>query len=335
MNGMNDLHTILLKLKQGDRRALAKAMTLVTSWRDEDRVMAEALFARLASERKPQKQSLKLGITGPPGAGKSSFIETLGLKYIEFGHQVGVLAIDPSSPIAGGSILGDKTRMELLARSPHSFIRPTPSSGVMGGVGAKAAAQILLMEQAGYDIILIETVGVGQSEVAIKDIADLVLLILAPAAGDELQMMKKGIMEIGDIIIVNKCDGELKPLAEATLQMLKSSQRLPSLTRKSETAFVNSVSALTHQGFSELLETIQLAQNQLQQSDELTLRRQRQKQNWWNQELQTRLLALAEEPELQASRTELERKIAQGEIFPPVAVSQFLREAFELWQSRH
>ncbi|MFY7958676.1 MAG: methylmalonyl Co-A mutase-associated GTPase MeaB, partial [Elsteraceae bacterium] len=186
----------------GDRRALAQAITLVESTRADHRRRAEDLLARLA----PPGRSLRLGVSGVPGVGKSTFIERFGLLLIERGHKVAVLAVDPSSRRTGGSILGDKTRMHTLARHPDAFIRPSAAGSTLGGVARRTADAILLVEAAGYDVVIIETVGVGQSETAVADLTDLFLLLLPPAGGDELQGIKKGIVELADILVINKAD---------------------------------------------------------------------------------------------------------------------------------
>ncbi len=213
-----------------NRRELAQAITLVESTNPEDQEKAYTLLDTL----EPATSSFRIGVSGVPGAGKSTFIDSFGSLLIEKGHRVAVLAIDPSSPLTHGSILADKTRMMRLSSSPDAFIRPTPSSGVLGGVSARTREVTLLCEAAGYDIILIETVGIGQSEIQISSLTDAVLLLIPPAAGDELQGIKKGIVEIADILLINKNDGDLKPFCDQAFnvytQALKlTSQRPPPL----------------------------------------------------------------------------------------------------------
>lgn len=183
-------------LKSGNRRALAKSITLIESSLSSDRKKAEELLSLLGDQN---RNTIRIGITGVPGAGKSTFIESFGLHAIEKGKKVAVLAIDPTSPLSGGSILGDKTRMPYLAMNENAFIRPSPSSGTLGGVSRKTRETILICEAAGFDVILVETVGVGQSEVAVSEITDFFLLLLIAGAGDELQGIKKGIMEMADL----------------------------------------------------------------------------------------------------------------------------------------
>ncbi|MDD9876356.1 MAG: methylmalonyl Co-A mutase-associated GTPase MeaB [Magnetovibrio sp.] len=198
-------------VRAGERRALARAITLIESSRADHRAAAEALLAELLADT---AKSFRLGISGVPGVGKSTFIEAAGLHAVGLGHRVAVLAVDPSSPRTGGSILGDKTRMEELSRHPDAFIRPSPSGGTLGGVARRTREAMLIAEAAGFDMIIVETVGVGQSETAVAELTDMFLLLLAPGAGDDLQGIKKGIVELADLIVVNKADGDLLPAAE-------------------------------------------------------------------------------------------------------------------------
>ena len=198
-------------IRRGDRRALARAITMIESTRTDHRAQAEALLQCLLPY---SGNSFRLGISGVPGVGKSTFIEALGLHVLNRNHRVAVLAVDPSSSKTGGSILGDKTRMEVLSRHANAFIRPSPSGGTLGGVARRTREVMLVTEAAGFDVILVETVGVGQSETAVADLTDMFLLLLAPGAGDDLQGIKKGIVELADLIAVNKADGDLLPAAE-------------------------------------------------------------------------------------------------------------------------
>jgi LAO/AO transport system kinase len=197
-------------VRAGDRRALARAVTLVESRREDDRVRAVALLDAVHAAATPAR---RVGISGAPGVGKSTFIEVLGIHLVDAGHRVAVLAVDPTSSRSGGSILGDKTRMSELARRPEAFIRPSPSGGDLGGVAARTGEAILLCEAAGYDVVLVETVGVGQSEVAVADLVDTFVLLVAPGGGDDLQGVKRGIMELADLVVVTKADGDLAAAA--------------------------------------------------------------------------------------------------------------------------
>jgi LAO/AO transport system kinase len=212
MTKQHDIPALAAGVQAGDRRALARAITLVESGRADHRDDALALLDMLGTD----KQALRIGLSGTPGVGKSTFIESFGLMLTGQGKRVAVLAVDPSSARSGGSILGDKTRMDFLARDPNAFIRPSPSQTQLGGVARRSREAVALCEAAGFDIVLIETVGVGQSETVVAQMADLFILLLAPAGGDELQGVKRGIMEMADIILVNKADGDLKAQATRT-----------------------------------------------------------------------------------------------------------------------
>ncbi len=251
------------KLRNGDRVALARAITLCESTRPEKQ---EQGFELLNIAYPYSGNSVRIGITGTPGAGKSTFIEAFGLYLIEKGHKVAVLAVDPSSSISKGSILGDKTRMERLSTHPNAFIRPSPSGETLGGLSARTAESIILCEAAGYDIILIETVGVGQSETLVKDVSDMFLLIAQPGAGDELQGIKRGIMEMSDLIIVNKDDGSLKKNAGLTYGQIKNSIGLFPPAEHGIPKDVMRVSALENRGMDEAYLRVESFMAQLKES---------------------------------------------------------------------
>jgi LAO/AO transport system kinase len=219
---MDEGERLATALRGGDRRALARAITLAESTREDHRRSAETLLGRLLPG---PTGTIRLGISGVPGVGKSTFIERFGLHAIEANHRVAVLAVDPSSKRGGGSILGDKTRMAELARNRAAFIRPSPAGLTLGGVARRTREAMLLCEAAGFDVIFIETVGVGQSETAVADLVDMFLLLLMPAGGDELQGVKRGIVELADLILVNKADGELLPAASRTVADYRSALR--------------------------------------------------------------------------------------------------------------
>lgn len=200
-------------IRAGDRRAIARTITRIESTRDADRDLGQAILDALVSD---SGRAIRVGITGPPGVGKSTFVEALGLMLVDQGKRIAVLAVDPTSPVTGGSILGDKTRMERLAVRPEAFIRPSPSGGSLGGVAHRTREVMLLCEAAGFDVVLIETVGIGQSEVAVASMVDFFLVLLQPAGGDELQGIKKGVVELADALVVNKADGATAALAERT-----------------------------------------------------------------------------------------------------------------------
>jgi LAO/AO transport system kinase len=207
----------------GDRRALARAITLIESTRAQDRSAADTLIESLLPRT---GRAVRIGISGAPGVGKSSLIETLGVDLLARGNRLAVLAVDPTSPVSGGSILGDKTRMERLTREVGAFIRPSPSGGRAGGVARRTREAMLMCEAAGFDVVIVETVGVGQTEIAIRDLVDVVVLVLSPGGGDDLQGIKRGIMELADVILVNKADGDLAPAAERARGHVQAALRL-------------------------------------------------------------------------------------------------------------
>ena len=235
-------------LRNGDRQALARAITLVESRREADRSQAEALLREVLPHT---GKALRLGLTGAPGVGKSSLIEALGTRLCNRGHRVAVLAVDPSSAVTGGSILGDKTRMHELARQPHAFIRPSPGGDTLGGVAAHTREALLLCEAAGFDVVLVETIGTGQSETAVAGMVDFFLLMLSPAAGDELQGIKRGVMELCDGILVHKADGDLAAAADrAAQQVLLALRVLRAGEADKPTVLVGS--SLTGKGIDEI-----------------------------------------------------------------------------------
>ena len=239
------------KLITGDMRTLSKAITLTESKLESHQIQAESLIESIL---KHTGKSKRIGISGTPGVGKSSFIEKLGLELIKNGHKVAVLAIDPSSPVSGGSILGDKTRMEKLSQDENAFIRPTPSSGTLGGVAQKSREAMLLCEAAGYDIILIETVGVGQSEVEVSNLVDIFTVMLLPGGGDELQGIKKGIIEVADCILINKADGDNIERAETTMREYQSALHI--VSNKDKSINVQTSSSLNNKGTEKFISYI-------------------------------------------------------------------------------
>lgn len=245
-----DIDDLAARILNGERRALARAITLVESGRADHREATTRLLDLLAREN---RQSLRIGLSGTPGVGKSTFIESFGMMLIGAGLKVAVLAVDPSSTRSGGSILGDKTRMEHLSREKNAFIRPSPSQTHLGGVGRRSREAVALCEAAGFDVVLIETVGVGQSETVVAEMSDLFLLLLAPAGGDELQGVKRGIMEMADIILVNKADGDLKPAATRTCADYAGALRLLRKRPQDPEGFPKAlmVSAVAREGLAE------------------------------------------------------------------------------------
>ncbi|WP_282604244.1 methylmalonyl Co-A mutase-associated GTPase MeaB [Pelagibius sp. Alg239-R121] len=306
----------------GDRRALARAITLIESTRPDHRGDAEALLADLL----PQSgNSIRVGISGVPGVGKSTFIESFGLHLIAQGHRVAVLAVDPSSQRTGGSILGDKTRMEQLARNPAAYIRPSPAGGTLGGVARRTREAMLICEAAGFDVVLVETVGVGQSETAVADMVDLFLLLLLPGGGDELQGIKKGIVELADMIVVNKADGDLAPAARraaaeyhAALGFLR-----PASARWKPP--VLQCSALHQTGIDEIWARIVAFREIMTDSGELNDKRALQAKTWlWSEISDTLLRRLREHPAVAERLESLENQVMQAQISPASAARQLL-----------
>ena len=266
-----DVPALAAAVSRGDRRALARAITLVESTRDDHRAAAERLLESVgmgSSER-----SVRLGISGAPGVGKSTFIEAFGLAVIERGHKVAVLAVDPSSKRGGGSLLGDKTRMAELARDARAFIRPSPAGTTLGGVARRTREAILLAEAAGFDVVIVETVGVGQSETAVADMVDMFLLLLAPGAGDELQGLKKGIVELADLILVNKADGDLKPAALRAVAEYRHALHLLRPASPHWAIEVRALSALTGEGIGLVWDLVERHRSAMTASGERHRRR--------------------------------------------------------------
>lgn len=315
---MNDDGANLAKnVLSGDRRALARAITLIESGRDDHREQAEALIAELLPHT---GQALSLGISGTPGAGKSTFIEALGRHVIEGGRKIAVLAVDPSSRRSGGSILGDKTRMPELATSTDAFIRPSPAGATLGGVARKTREAAIACEAAGFGVIVLETVGVGQSETAVADMVDCFLLLLAPGAGDELQGIKRGIVELADLVVVNKADGVL--LAEAN-RVRADYQAALHLLRPANAAWtpeVLSCSALNGDGIADVWRAILRQRAALEPSGQLDAKRRQQRQSWLWAEVQAVMIdRLRRDPKTRLHLQKLEHQVADGDLLPPAA----------------
>ncbi len=306
----------------GNRRALARAITLIESERDDHRVRAEALITELLPHT---GRALSLGISGTPGAGKSTFIEALGRHAIDSGRKIAVLAVDPSSRRSGGSILGDKTRMPELSSSTDAFIRPSPAGATLGGVARKSREAAIACEAAGFGIIVLETVGVGQSETAVADMVDCFLLLLAPGAGDELQGIKRGIVELADLVVVNKADGDL--LAEAGRVRADYHAALQ-LLRPTSTAWTPEVlacSALKGTGIADVWQAILRQRRALAQSGQLDAKRRRQRQSWLWAEVQAVMIdRLRRDPKTRTHLQELERQVADGDLLPPAAARMLI-----------
>lgn len=311
----------LERLCEGNRRALAKAITLVESKLDSHREEAQDVLEQLLAKT---GNSIRIGITGIPGVGKSTFIETFGLYLIEQGKKVAVLAVDPSSPLEGGSILGDKTRMEELSRSEDAFIRPSPSEGALGGVAQKTRETMLLCEAAGYDVILVETVGVGQSEYEVAGMVDFFMVLMLPNAGDELQGIKKGIMELADALVINKADGDSINLAQQTQRHYKNAMHLLRHT-SFWTPQVLSCSAQLKQGVDAVWAMISNYQIDARNNGSFAEKRTRQNKQWMRN-LISELLErkLNQNEAVSRLRPELEKKVINGETTPLIAASALI-----------
>lgn len=254
------------KLANGDRRTLARSITRIESTRPDDRAEADTLIEELLGRT---GGSIRLGITGTPGVGKSTFIDALGVRLIKSGHRVAVLAVDPSSERTGGSILGDKTRMGDLSNRPEAFIRPSPSGGTPGGVARRTRDALLLCEAAGFDVVIVETMGVGQAETAVAEICDLFLLLVAPGAGDDLQGIKRGVMELADVIAVNKADGDLLGPAQHTAADYRHALAMVRPKWPDLTTPIVTCSAITNEGLDELWSTIESLHRTLRETGQL------------------------------------------------------------------
>ncbi len=301
----------------GDRRALARAITLVESARAQDHERRAALLARLLPD---SGGAVRLGISGPPGAGKSTFIEALGMHLIDSGRRVAVLAVDPSSRRSGGSILGDKTRMTELARHAHAFVRPSPSGGALGGVARRTREALLLCEAAGFDVVIVETVGVGQSETAVADMTDLFLLLLAPGGGDELQGLKRGIIERAELIVVNKTDGDLLGAARHVAAGYQAALTLLRPPSPHWTPKVLLCSALTGDGLAETWAAVSEHASALGESGEMAARRAEQAASWmWSEVTDTLIEQLRHDTRTRALVPDLERKVRAGAMTPGAA----------------
>ncbi|MEP3674255.1 methylmalonyl Co-A mutase-associated GTPase MeaB [Sulfitobacter sp.] len=313
------------RIKRGERRALARAITLVESGRADHRVQATELLAALGTDR----EALRIGLSGTPGVGKSTFIESFGLMLTQQqGLRVAVLAVDPSSARSGGSILGDKTRMDLLSRDPNAFIRPSPSQTHLGGVAQRTREAVALCEAAGFDVVLIETVGVGQSETVVAQMSDLFLLLLAPAGGDELQGVKRGIMEMADVIVINKADGDLKATATRTQADYAGALRLMRKRPQDPDGYpcAMTVSALEQRGLPEVWDSLKELSDWRLQAGFWDATRSRQARYWFDDAVRTALLAQLETPQAKAALAALGDAVAQGAQEPAAAAAAFVRD---------
>lgn len=315
---------IARQIEQGNRRALARAITLVESVHPTHRAQAAELLEALRCDR----QAIRIGLSGTPGVGKSTFIESFGLQLVESGLRVAVLAVDPSSARSGGSILGDKTRMDYLSRHPSAFIRPSPSQTHLGGVARRTREATALCEAAAFDVIFIETVGVGQSETMVAEMADLFVLLLAPAGGDELQGVKRGIMEMADLILINKADGDLKAAATRTCADYAGALRLLRKRAQDPDGFPKAlmVSAIEGNGLSQGWIEMQSLVDWRKQNGVWQSTRADQNAFWFNAELRHALLTrLENDPDAAVASAAIQKAIRLGQIAPSVAAERVVR----------
>ncbi|WP_227936773.1 methylmalonyl Co-A mutase-associated GTPase MeaB [Alkalihalobacillus deserti] len=311
-------------VKANNRAVLARAITLVESNAARHFSLAQNVLTQIMPDT---GRSIRIGITGVPGAGKSTFIEAFGMRLADQGHRVAVLAVDPSSSLSQGSILGDKTRMDQLSRHPNAFVRPSPAGGALGGVARKTRETLLLCEAAGYDIIIVETVGVGQSEVTVRSMVDCFLVLMLTGAGDELQGMKKGIMEMVDIMLINKADGNnQQPAEQAKVEFKRMLHMLPSVTEGWE-AEVETISALTGRGVQECWETIERFHQHMKKTNQFEIRRKEQAANWFHSLLEEHIIKSFYNHQLIKSQlTEVKKTVLDGEISATKAAFMLLEK---------
>ena len=315
-----DIKPLAKDLRAGSRAALARAITLIESRRADHQASARELVQALLPDT---GKAVRAGITGSPGVGKSTTIDALGMYLIGQGRKVAVLAVDPSSARTGGSILGDKTRMARLSASDHAFIRPSPSSGTLGGVAAKTREAMLLCEAAGFDVVLVETVGIGQSETAVYDMTDFFLALMLPGAGDELQGIKKGLVELADMIAINKADGDNVKRANTAAAEYRSALHI--LTPRSEHWYppVVTYSALTNAGIAELWQKVLDHRTAMKASGEFAARRREQQVKWMWSMLEGRMMArLRSDAVIRTKVKKTEAEVADGKMTPAVAAEQ-------------
>jgi LAO/AO transport system kinase len=312
-------------VRGGDRAVLPRAITLLESTRPDHHERAQELLLALTPD---SGDAHRVGITGIPGVGKSTTIEALGMRLIERGHRVAVLAVDPSSTRTGGSILGDKTRMARLAVHPDAYIRPSPTSGTLGGVAKATRETIVLLEAAGFDVILVETVGVGQSEVAVANMVDTFVLLTLARSGDQLQGIKKGALELADVVVVNKADGDHLAEARMAARELSAAIRLIHPREMLWRPPVLTMSAMEGTGLDELWDTVERHRRVLAEAGEFEARRRAQQVDWtWQMVRDTVLDRVLSNPEVRKIRAEVERRVRAGELTPALAAQQILKAA--------
>ena len=322
-DGADACRTYCDAIRAGDRKAVARAITLLESTRADHTELGQRVLEQLVPYT---GAGVRVGITGPPGVGKSTFIESLGLQLIEQGCRVAVLAVDPSSPVTGGSILGDKTRMERLAQREEAFIRPSPSSGSLGGVAHRTRESMLVVEAAGYDVVLVETVGIGQSEISVASMVDFFCVLLQPGAGDGLQGIKKGVLELADALVVTKADGDQRNLAERTRVDHEQALSLLRPVSPHWRPRVLTVSALNGEGVADVWRTVQEHRQALEAAGELDERRRRQARAWLHALVEEGLgRAFRSHPEVARRMQAVESDVLTRKSTPAAAARELLR----------
>ncbi len=309
-------------VRSGDRVMLARAITLIESTKAEHKALAQKLLQRVLPDT---GKAFRVGITGVPGVGKSTAIDQLGTNLTRAGHKVAVLAVDPSSTRSGGSVLGDKTRMPRLAQDQNAYVRPSPTSGTLGGVTRKTRETMALCEAAGFDVILVETVGVGQSETAVAEMVDFFLALMLPGAGDELQGIKKGIIEIADMIAINKSDGDNVTRAKTAASVYRAALNIIAPTSPDWSPPVVTISGLKNIGLDDLWRKIEEHRQTLTKTGEFATRRRAQSVKWMHDMVEDRLnSALRENAEVSARMPEIETQVRDGKLTPALAAKEIL-----------
>lgn len=322
-----DVSELAAAIRGNDRSALPRAITLVESTRPDHRDDAQRLLLALTPDA---GRAVHVGITGVPGVGKSTAIEALGMHLIERGHRVAVLAVDPSSTRTGGSILGDKTRMARLAVHPDAYIRPSPTSGTLGGVAKATRETIVLLEAAGYDVVLVETVGVGQSEVTVANMVDTFVFLTLARTGDQLQGIKKGVLELADVVVVNKADGGHVTEANAAARELTGALRLLYPRDTLWRPPVLMMSALEGSGLTHLWDTVEEHRRVLTEAGEFDARRRKQQVDWmWSMVRDAVVDRVLSSPQVRSIRSDVEREVRAGELTPALAAQRILDAARE------
>ena len=322
-----DVEALVRGVRGGDRRAIARAITLVESSRAGHLTAAAELLERLAHA---PGNALRIGLSGAPGVGKSTFIESFGMFLVERGHKIAVLAVDPSSAVSGGSILGDKTRMERLAVDPRAYIRPTPSGMSLGGVARRTRETIRIVEAAGFDVVIVETVGVGQSEAAVAAMTDIFVLLLSPGAGDELQGIKRGIVELAHLALVNKADGDLADEARRTAAEYRNAFRMLGGSRSGRKVEVHTCSALSGSGIAEAWECIERYRDWYEATGARSRMRFEQARGWlWSEIADSVRATIESRDDLKGLVRTLEEHVAAGKTPVAVAARRIIAAAFE------